>query len=108
MLEWEPWEIDLAASALPRYWGKLAWPLAQLSVDFREMFFPRHLEPEPPKEPPKPRRPWTVRELLPPFADWPLSSPFGPRATRLLLSARDTLPAWCAEAVEWEALEPVE
>lgn len=100
--------MELTARALPRYWGKLAWPLAQLAADFREVVMPRYLDPEPPKEPPKPREPWTVRELLPPFADWPLASPYGPEARRLLLEARDTLPSWCVAAVDWAELEAVE
>jgi hypothetical protein len=106
LLEWQPWEIELAHAGLPRHWGRLSWPMAQLTADFREMFFPRMLEPEPPTEPAKPRIPWTVDELLPPFADPPTEAATVPEhLRRLLLNHRAHLPTWAVALVDWRRIE---
>lgn len=105
LLEWTAWELELAHDGLPRHWGRLAYPMAQLTADFREMFMPRLLDPEAPKEAPKPRLPWTVEECLPPFAVSPVAGPrLSPELARLLLRHRAALPSWAEPLVDWNAV----
>lgn len=77
-----------------------AYPVAQLNADLREFAFPRYLEEEDdaPKEPPKPRNPWTVEELLPPFARFDLDGMTTEQA-RSLVEAFESLPAWAQGCV---------
>lgn len=73
--------------------------MAQLTADFREMFFTRFLDPDPnpPSSPPRRRDPWRVEDVLPPFAQL---TPDGgePRipeaALAALRAAYERLPSW--------------
>lgn len=105
LLEYEAWELELLHSGLPRHYGKLSYPAAQLVADFREMFFPK---PEPGAELPKPskRERWTPEECLPYFADLGEAKLGMSAATaKDLLEHRQHLPVWAADLINWAAAE---
>lgn len=72
--------------------------VAQLIADFREMFFPQYLDPDPDEKkdskPPRRRKPWTVADTLPPHARYPEGPPMPQGAAEALVAAYESLPAW--------------
>lgn len=94
---------------LPLIEARNHYGVAQLNADLREFAFPRYLnEDDAPKDPPKPRNPWTVEELLPPFARFDLDGMTIEQA-RSLVEAFESLPAWaqgCVPIDEARALVP--
>jgi hypothetical protein len=92
---------------LPLVEARRHYPLAQLLADFREMFFPRYLDPSPtdePKEPPRRRKAWSAEECLPYYA-WfqpPVEINMSQQAAQTLVALYDRLPRWA------RALAPIE
>lgn len=105
-------EIAYYYEHLPRIEARAHYSTAQLNADFREMFFPRYLDPDPKgesKEPPRRRQPWQAEELLPPFAWFDDAARPQPGITRE--AARDflanvsSLPAWVVEIAPFDAIK---
>lgn len=101
-----PDQIEYFTEHLPIVEARRHYGVTQLLADFREMFFPRYLDPDPkgePQEPPRRREPWTVEELLPPFAWLREPEPPMPHAAAVSLAAAyERLPAWA------KALAPID
>jgi len=92
-------EVEYYHQHLPRIEARHHYSVAQLTADFREMFFPRYLDPDPngePKEPPRRRKHWQAEELLPPFAwfEEPERISMTVGAAQTLLAVHDRLPRW--------------
>lgn len=85
---------------MPLHAARDAYPIAQFNADFREMFFPRYLDPDPNESkapPPRRRQVWTPEELLPPFAWFDKPEPMPTEAAEALVAAFDHLPAWAKD-----------
>ena len=91
-------EVEYYLTHLPLIEARKHHPTAQLIADFREMFFPRYLDPDPDEKkdakPPRRREPWTVEETLPPPARYPKAPPMPQGAAEALVEHYETLPAW--------------
>lgn len=91
-------EVEYYLKHLPLIEARKHHPVAQLIADFREMFFPRFLDPDPDEKkdakPPRRREPWTVEETLPPHAHYPKPPPMPESAARALVATYESLPAW--------------
>lgn len=84
---------------LPLIEARSHYGVAQLNADLREFAFPRYTsEDDQPKEPPKPRKPWTVEELLPPFARFEVDTMTSEQA-KSLVEAFEDLPGWAQGCV---------
>ena len=100
-------EVEYYHRHLPKVEARRHYSVAQLNADFREMFFPRYIGPDPngkPKEPERPRNVWRTEELLPPFA-WmrdPEAVSMSVGAAESLAAVFDDLPAWA------RALAPID
>jgi len=96
-------EVAYYYKYLPMVEARRAYPVAQLNADLREFAFPRYTEEsDQSKEPPKPRTPWTVEELLPPFA-WFERDDMTLAQAKSLVDAFDRLPAWAQGCVPIDA-----
>lgn len=101
-------EVDYYHQHLPRIEARNHYGVAQLNADFREMFFPRFTAPDPdakaPEKPPRPRKPWTVDELLPPFAwfEEPTRLNLTQETASSLVAVFGRLPKWA------QALAPID
>lgn len=89
-------EVDYFYQYLPLIEARAHYGVAQLNADFREMFFPRYLDPDPneSKVPPRRRQVWTPEELLPPFAWFDRPEPMPLEAAEALAAHFVALPAW--------------
>jgi hypothetical protein len=79
-------------------------PVAQLEAVVREFITPRYTDPDPnpPKEPPRQRKPWSPLELLPWYASFGEAEQMTPAQAESLAAAFDGLPEWC------KAVAPIE
>lgn len=90
-------EVEYYLQHLPRIEARKHYSTAQLNADFREMFFPRYLDPDPkgePKEPPRRRKVWTPDELLPAYAYFDQPEPLPVGAAEALVASFEALPSW--------------
>lgn len=100
-------EVEYYLEHLPLIEARKHHPTAQLIADFREMFFPRFLDPDPDEKPsdkpPRRRDPWTVVDTLPPHAYYPPPPPMPVEAAQALVDAFDALPSWAQAIVPIKA-----
>ncbi len=91
-------QVDYYLEHLPLIEARKHHGIAQLTADFREMFFPRFLDPDPDEKPsnkpPRRREAWTVAETLPPHAYYPAPPPMPLEAAQALVDHYDDLPDW--------------
>lgn len=90
-------EVEYYHQHIPRIEARRHYSTAQLNADFREMFFPRFLDPDPkgePQEPPRRRQPWTPDEMLPHFAYFERLEPMPREVAAALVGHFDALPEW--------------
>ena len=99
-----PLQLKYALENMPLIEARKHFPMAQLEAVIREFITPRYTEPDPnpPKEPPRARNPWSALELLPWFASFGEAEAMTPQQAESLVEAYDSLPEWA------RAVAPVE
>lgn len=104
-------EVEYYLEHLPLIEARKHHGIAQLIADFREMFFPRFVDPDPDEKPsdkpPRRREAWTVQDTLPPHAYYPAPPPMPLEAAQALVTHYDALPSWAQSLVPIKGAQAV-